>query len=93
MDPQIIFSKRLKFGKKKMDDFFNFYSSEVFPVLKNELNILNEPIHVIKPLKPRKKKNFRRPKTTSTVKVDLEIESRIMETEDVYCICRKPFVS
>jgi hypothetical protein len=107
IDPQTILANKISIKGRKPAECFKFYSESLYPLLKQELEVLGTaPV----PFAVKGRKSFSKKKKEKSKKkivrrevldelvvpcpavVYPEIALPDVVTEEVYCICRKPFI-
>jgi hypothetical protein len=105
LDPDTITQHKLAIKGRKPAECQKFYSENIYPLMKKELEIMKKTIVQFSP-KGKKKNGIIKKKLKNRIaKIDFpkndvvyvqqKIDSVIVEdivTKEVYCICRKPFV-
>lgn len=105
LDPETITHRKLTIKGRKPAECQKYYSENIYPIMKKELEIMKKTIVQFSP-KLKKKTNLIKKKLKNrplkmeipkndVVYVQQKIDSVLVEdivTKEVYCICRRPFV-
>ncbi|CAG9327621.1 unnamed protein product [Blepharisma stoltei] len=95
IDPQIIIAEKLTIPGRKPEDCLKCYTDLILPLLKKELHILQRPKNVFKLSNKGKKRPRAERKTKRKASPLLIVDQPVLDeivTEELHCICRKPFI-